>query len=241
MRLALVLLVGLAAFAPALHAQIIGGTLLEAGERTPLAGGTMTLLDDDSAVVAQLTTDSAGAFSFTIPKRGSYRLRAAQLGFHPATSPKLSVGSEDTLQVEFSLARDVVVLEPLVVKARSRRLTPAARRFYDRADARMFGTFITRAQIEKRHPLRTTDLLHTVPGVMVTPMMGGNSVVIRGTCRPSVYVDGVRINGYRSIDDLAQPMEVEGLEVYRSAHEAPVEFTGLRAGCAVILIWTRIE
>jgi hypothetical protein len=72
-------------------------------------------------------------------------------------------------------------------------------------------------------------------------MMGGNSVLIRGTCRPSVYVDGVQVIGYRSIDDLAQPLELEGVEVYRSAYQAPVEFTGLRAGCAVILIWTRIE
>ena len=73
------------------------------------------------------------------------------------------------------------------------------------------------------------------------PVAGGNDVRIRGTCRPSVVVDGVRVQGYRSIDDLAQPFEIEGVEVYRSADQAPVEFTGLQAGCALVLIWTRID
>lgn len=240
MRTALLLLALLAA-SPAAHAQILSGALLETESRTPLPGGTVTLLGRDSAVVAQVRADSAGAFSFVLPRSGTFRLRAEQAGFQAATSPTLSVGAQDTVEVEFSLARDVVVLEPLVVKARSRRLTPAARRFYDRAGNVAFGTFITRDEIEKLHPYRTTDLLNRIPGVQTRPMMGGNSVTIRGTCRPTLYVDGVRVDGYRSIDDLVQPLDLEGVEVYRSADHAPVEYTGLRAGCAAVLIWTRIE
>jgi TonB-dependent starch-binding outer membrane protein SusC len=241
MRRALVLLIGLLASAPALSAQIISGTLIEAESDTPLPGGVMTLLDADSVAVAQLRTDSVGAFSFTLQRRGSYRLRAEQLGFRAATSPALSIGSLDTLRVEFSLARDAVVLEPLVVKARNRRITAAARRFYDRAESSAFGTFITREDIERTHPIRSTELFNRIPGVHTSPMMGGNSVTIRGNCRPTVFVDGIQVNGYRSIDDLVQPLELEGVEVYRSAYQAPVEFTGLRAGCAIILLWTRIQ
>jgi hypothetical protein len=241
MRCSLLVLFGVLASAPTAHAQVLSGALLEAGSESPLADGLVTLLTEDSVVIAQLWTDSVGAFSFTLPRDGSYRLRGEQFGYRRATSPALHVGSRDTLEVEFSLARDAVVLEPLVVKARSRRLTTAARRFYDRAESAAFGTFITRAEIQKAHPIRSTELLHRIPGVQVTPIMGGNEVMIRGNCRPSVYVDGVRINGYRSIDDLVQPLELEGIEVYRSADQAPPEFTGLRAGCAAILIWTRIE
>lgn len=241
MRHALILLLGLLASASTLRAQAISGTLLDADSRAPLPGGVMTLIGADSAVLAQSPTDSAGAFSFTLPGRGSYRLRAAQPGYHAATSPALSIGASDTLQVEFSLARNIVVLEPLVVRARSRRLTSAARRFYERAESSAFGTFITRAEIERTHPLHTTDLFRRIPGVNTTPVLGGQAVTIRGSCRPTVYVDGVRVDGYRSIDDLVQPLDLEGLEVYRAAHEAPVEYTGFRAGCAVVLIWTRIE
>lgn len=222
-------------------AQIISGTLLETGSAAPLREGVVSLLDEDSVSVAASRTDSLGAFALAIPRAGTYRLRAEHAGYLAAASPPLSLGSLDTLQVEFSLARDVVVLEPLVVTARSRRLTAAARRFYDRAGTSAGGTFITREEIERQHPLQTTDLFRSIPGVQTTPMMGGSGVTVRGGCRPTVFVDGIRVNGYRSIDDLVQPMDLEGVEVYRAAHQAPVEYGGLRAGCAVVLLWTRIE
>lgn len=234
------LVVSLLAYASALPAQVIHGTLLDANSRTPLAQGVVTLLREDSTV-AQVSTDTAGAFSLSIPRRGAYRLRAEQPGYRTATSPALGIGAQDTVEVEFTLAIDIVVLEPLVVRARTRRLTPQARRFYERKEQGVWGTFITRDDIERYHPIRTTDLFHRIPGVQTSPMMGGQSVVIRGTCRPTVYVDGVRVNNYRSIDDLAQPMQIEGIEVYRSSAQAPAEYTGLRAGCATVLIWTRIE
>jgi outer membrane receptor protein involved in Fe transport len=240
MRHLIALLLALAA-PSTLGAQIVHGTLMESESRVPIAGGVMTLIDRDSAGVAQVTTDSAGQFTLTVAKAGLYRVHAQRLGFRPVGSQALSIGLRDTVQVEFTLARDAVMLEPLVVKARTRRLTAAARRFYERAESSLSGTFITRDDIEKAHPLRTSDLFNRIPGVRTTPMMGGNSITIRGNCRPSVFVDGVWMNGYRSIDDLAQPLNVEGVEVYRSAHEAPPQFTGIRAGCAVVLIWTRLE
>lgn len=236
-----ILLLALLAFATSGAAQIVSGTLVETGSATPLRGGTVSLLDDDSVRVAESRTDSLGAFTLIIPGAGKFRLRAEHAGYLAATSPVLSLGSLDTLQVEFSLARDVVVLEPLVVKARSRRLTAAARRFYDRASNNTGGTFITREEIERSHPLRTTDLFRSIPGVQTTPMLGGSNVTVRGGCRPTVFLDGTRVNGYRSIDDLVQPMNLEGVEVYRAAHQAPVEYGGLQAGCAVVLLWTRIE
>ena len=241
MRNALALLVVSLAAAPAARAQVISGALLESGSRAPLPGGVVTLLDADSAATARIETDSAGAFVFSLPRAGSYRLRAEQLGFRATTSPSLTLGSRDTLQVEFALARDAVLLDPLTVTGRSRRLTPAVRRFYERVELGGAGRFITRAEVEKARPARTTELLRRIAGIQLMPMAGGNDVRVRGTCRPSLFVDGVRVHGYRSIDDLAQPYEVEGIEVYRSADQAPVEFTGIQAGCAVVLLWTRID
>jgi hypothetical protein len=240
MRTILVVL-GLLASATASRAQVISGTLLEADSRAPLRDGRVTLLDRDSAAVGRVRTDSAGAFLFSLPRGGSYRLLAGQVGYRETISPRLTIGALDTLQVEFSLARDAVVLDPLVVTARSRRLTPAAQDFYYRATHSLAGDFITRAEIERVHPLRTTELFRRIPGVQTSPLPGGNSVTIRGGCRPTLYVDGVRVDGYRSIDDLAQPLELEGLEVYRSPDQAPPQYTGMRAGCAIVLLWTRIE
>lgn len=241
MRCVPLFLLALLTSVSALRAQVVSGVLLEAETRVPLAGGLITLLDADSATVVQVRTDSVGGFGFTLDAPGAYRLRAERVGYLAATSPRLSLGETDTLQVEFSLAQNVVMLDPLVVTARSRRLTAAARRFYERAEVGAFGRFITRDDIERLNPLNVTDLFNRIPGVRTTPMLGGNAVTIRGDCRPTLYMDGVRVNGYRSIDDLASPLDVEGIEVYRSTHEAPVEYQGLLAGCAVVLIWTRIE
>lgn len=224
------------------HAQVISGTLREAESRAPLRGGVVSLLGRDSVAVSEARTDSAGAFSLALPGAGAFRLRASLAGYRAAVSPVLHLGARDTLEVEFTLARDTVVLEPLVVRARSRRLTGAARRFYDRARTHAgSGTFITRDEIDRVNPLRATDLLRRIPGVQATPLPGGNHVTVRGGCLPTVYVDGTRVHGYRSIDDLVHPMELEGVEVYRSPHEAPPAYTGMHAGCAVVLLWTRVE
>jgi hypothetical protein len=235
------LIVGLLAAASSASAQVVSGTLLEDQTRSPLAGGLVTLISDPAIQVGQTRTDSAGAFHLVLPRAGTYRLRAQLLGYAPALSPDIDLGSADTVFVEFSLARDVVLLDPLVVTARSRHLTPAARSFYDRAANIPFGDFITYDEIRKSHVHRTSELLRGIGGMRLTPVAGGNEITVRGNCRPTVYVDGVRVDGYRTIDDLAQPMELEGLEVYKSAVGAPAEYSGLRAGCAIILVWTRIE
>lgn len=241
MGLLLALALALLVSAPTARAQVISGTVLAAESRAPLAGAVVTLLSRDSAQLVQLRADSAGAFSLTLPGAGAYRLSAAQIGYRAAVSPALSIGPADTLQVEFSISRDLVVLKPLVVTARSRRLTEAARRFYERARIAATGSFITRDEIDKAQPMMVTDLFNRLPGIRTRAMMGGNDVAIRGNCRPTVFLDGVRVNGYRSIDDLVQPLEVEGLEIYRGGYQAPAEFGGMQAGCAVILIWTRIQ
>lgn len=240
MRCAVVSLVLLALAAPA-RAQVVSGTLLESESRAPLVGGVVSVLGEDSATFVQVRTDSTGGFTFLLPGGGQYWLRAAHEGYQPAMSPRLSLGGLDTLQVEFSLARDLVVLEPLVVKARSRRITQAARRFYDRAENNAGGTFITREEIERVNPLQTTELLRRIPGAQSTQLMGGNAISVRGGCVPSLFIDGMHVRDYRSIDDYVRPVDVEGMEVYRAAHMAPVEYQGLRAGCAVVLVWTRIQ
>jgi hypothetical protein len=71
---------------------------------------------------------------------------------------------------------------------------------------------------------------------------------LRGPCRPAVYVDGTYVFGGRNtpagtegdrIDDYVIPTEVEAVEVYDSPGSLPAEFGGSRAGCGVVVIWTR--
>ncbi|HEV2129941.1 MAG TPA: Plug domain-containing protein [Longimicrobiaceae bacterium] len=128
------------------------------------------------------------------------------------------------------------------MKGRSRRGTGLLAGFHQRSTARVLGAFVTRADIEKQRAHTTTALLRRIPGVQLVPrpLGGGHTVMLRGTCAPMVYIDGIKVRLFSgTIDDLVTPQALEGIEVYRSAAEVPAEYSGLNAGCGVILLWTR--
>jgi hypothetical protein len=56
-----------------------------------------------------------------------------------------------------------------------------------------------------------------------------------------VFVDGRPANrrGNVSINDLASPSGLEGMEVYRGLATVPPEFLTPEARCGVIALWTR--
>lgn len=223
-----------------LSGQTIRGILVGDETGQPLEMGLVALVGD-STQVASTRTDSAGMFLLTATRAGPYRLRAERLGYQTATSPPLDLSKGDTLRVEFLLSTEVVLLEPIIVKGRSRRSGLLAG-FYERVRRRAFGVFITREEIEEQHPLRTTDLLWRFPGVRLVPSPrgGGNSILVRGDCVPAVFMDGIHVRLFGgTVDDLLHPQDLEGVELYRSAAEAPVEYGGLKAGCGAILFWTR--
>lgn len=218
-------------------AQTVSGRLLDASTRQPIAAGRMSLLDDGDTLVSALT-DSAGNFRLRAPRSGDFRLRAERLGYRTAETPPIELAEDDTLRVEFRLSVDVIELNPITVIGYSRPMGQLGG-FYERAQRGM-GVFVTRADIEARSPLNTTDLLRTVPGVSLLPApRGGGSIVrLRGGCNPRVYLDGLPIQmGSTSIDALIRPHDLEGIEVYRGPGELPVEF-GLNA-CGAIVLWTR--
>lgn len=223
-------------------AQVIRGNLLDDETGKPIGSGTVTLLTRDSVPLTRIATDTAGGFLLSGSRPGSYRLGAERLGFITTISPPLTLSARDTLDVEFRLSTRAVVLEPLVVTSKRRRAGPLAD-FDVRARQRRFGTFVTRTDIEQRQPFTTTDLLRTMPGVQLIPraLGGGHHVRIRN-CAPVVYIDGVHVQLLgMTIDDLISVHSLEGIEVYRSLAEAPVEYTVHNPGCGVILLWSRID
>ena len=58
-------------------------------------------------------------------------------------------------------------------------------------------------------------------------------------CVPTLFLDGVQspiFNG--TIDDLVDPSDVEGIEVYAHSSSVPIQFS-YGNGCGVIVVWTR--
>ncbi len=230
------------AAAAALSGQTIQGRLLDAETGRPLASATMTLLDEDGARLAGTQTDSAGSFGLSAARAGAFQLRAERLGYRTATAPAMELGAGDTLRVEFRLSAEAVMLAPVVVTGQPRRLTGALRDFYERAERRAWGSFVTREEIGRRSPVQTTDLLRTLPGVRLAPTRSGrHAVLLRGGCPARVYLDGIRVRlGGTTIDDLVRPQDLEGIEVYPGEAGIPAQYGGLGGGgCGAVLLWTR--
>jgi hypothetical protein len=221
-------------------AQTISGHLIDATTRQPIATGTLALLAGDSTLIS-VVTDSTGRFVLHAPQAGSYRLRGERIGYRAAVTPPLDLAANDTLRVEFRLAVAAVPLNPITILGYSRRPAGDLGGFYERMRRAMGGIFITRQDIENRPTIYTTDLLRTIPGAHLTrSRVGfGFDVLLRGDCKPRVFLDGVPIQlGTMTIDDLISPLDLEGIEVYRGIAEIPANFTGLGA-CGAIVLWTR--
>src|SRR5690606_27669970 len=92
-----------------------------------------------------------------------------------------TVGAGESLQLDIVLSRVPFSVAPVVVSADARQsYTGWAAKFYQRME-RGQGRFITRADIERRQALRTTDLLRSLPGVQIRPSrVASNTVYLRG-------------------------------------------------------------
>jgi hypothetical protein len=221
-------------------AQTITGKLIDATTGAPVDGATIALLRDDRAV-GSVVTDGDGAFTLRLPGEGVFRLRADRIGYGAALTPAMQLDADDDVALEFRLLPRAVELNPITVISFSDRPPGPDAGFAERARRSLGGHFITREEIEQRHPIRIADLLATVPGVHLVPDPRGfgERVLLRGDCVPTVFLDGVPIlMADMTIDDLVSPMDVEAIEVYRGPAEMPAEFAG-RGDCGAIAVWTR--
>jgi hypothetical protein len=176
------------------------------------------------------------------------------VGFRP-DSKRLSLAPGDRKTVSFTLAGLMDELEAVVITGgvnSSGRL----REFWARRMVGL-GVFITRAEIERRHPPQTADLFQGVMGIHVITRGGGleptrlvtgrqamsaspriNSAASSG-CVLQYYVDGLFMSpGSFSVDDIV-PADLEAIEIFRGPSEVPARFRGRETGCGLVVIWTR--
>jgi len=240
--IALVLL--LAGAAPA-AAQTVHGRVVERGTDTPIAAAQVEVRAGD-IVRARAQTDQDGDFDIEIPGAGDYRIAAARVGYASLLSEPVRVGSLDSLDVLFHMTSDAVQLQPVQVTAGRRFTSPLIAAFYERAQQRRQGRFMTRTQIAAVRAVRTSDVLRRVAGISVRPNRRGQTALrARGGCEPLVFIDGMQVSMYGggsySVDDLVRPDDLEGVEVYSGA-SIPIQF--VRDGpqgtnCGAIMLWTK--
>jgi carboxypeptidase family protein len=226
--------------ATSLAAQIIQGTLIELTTDRPIPDATIALVASPTGQAAQGTQSGRdGSFVVTAPAPGIYRLRVERPGYRPAVTPALGLEAGDRVSLNLRMLPDTQMLRPVTVTATNRRPPGRLGGFYERAQRRTFGRFITRDEIEKRHPLLVSDLLRTMPGIEVIPTLRGNAVRTVEGCVPNVFLDGMYFPLIgESIDDIIIPTALEGIEVYAHPTEVPVEFQRPGNNCGAIVLWT---
>jgi hypothetical protein len=180
-------------------------------------------------------TGSDGRFDFDKVQSGDVSLSVRHMGYK-ATTRNLLVNRElASRTLEFALVTAVTDIAPVVVEGESDKM----REFYERERTNTFGKYLDGNEIRRRDPRLISDILRTIPGVSVsTANRTENRVLVRG-CRPTIWENGMKAYG-AEIDDIVNPTDVAGLEVYMSWAGLPPQYQDRdNPGCGAILIWTR--
>ena len=206
-------------------------------DAAPVVGVSVTLRSANGDSRAIITGDD-GTFRFAgVPRAGSVLL-VRRIGFLPDS---IVLGADpvrdEPLTVVLTPAPEA--LATVVVRA-PRAVGPLAD-FYRRRATGM-GRYIARADIEKRHPSYTTDLLRMTPGLSLVRGAGSTALRFRGsTCAPEVFLDGTLLGPLELDFDTLAPGSIEGIELYSGAASVPAEFSRTRGhtACGTVVVWTR--
>jgi TonB-dependent Receptor Plug Domain len=242
--LALVALV-LGGFAHEASGQVIRGRLLDAQSDLPVPLGRLVVLDSAFVPIVSIMTDARGLFSVRLEGSGPFvMVYASALSYRSYVDGPFEVRESDTLQVDFRIEPYPIEVDSLAVAVQGRQRRLEFSGFYSRRAIEPGGVFLELEQLDEKRAVRASDFFQGIPGVHLVPGRYGQwKVLLRNRCLPTLYIDGIRVRsqdfGAVAIDDLVHPNEVEGVEIYRSAAQVPLQYGGTGSGCGVILIWTR--
>ena len=231
-----------AATAPA---QVITGVVLDDGTERPLQGVEILLMDTSHVAQGHVTSRANGAFRLEVPAAGEWLLSAERLGYRPIHLEPVEVSPGERVVVELRMAVEAVALDPVVVTSRTPYRSPTLQAFYGRMEQGGpggMGSFISRADVERRGAGNPTDLFRGEPSVRTVPgrLGRGDGLRMSGGCAPAIYIDGSQINRMNrndSLDDYVSTQSIEGIEIYRGGAQVG-RFHDSR-GCGLILVWTR--
>jgi hypothetical protein len=171
-------------------ATLAGTVRSETGQ--PMAGVELRLLGTG----VRGRTDRNGAFRLTNLPAGSYMLETRRLGLAPARVA-VALVSHRTTQTTVRVGEAAVLSKVTVYgKRNANRQMKRLSEFLQRKRVG-WGTFLTRADIDRRQPFETTDLFHGIPNMKMVSGDGyKKQIFMRGGmafCQPDVYVDGIAV------------------------------------------------
>ncbi|GAC1513892.1 MAG: hypothetical protein NVS1B4_00290 [Gemmatimonadaceae bacterium] len=211
--------------------------LVRGASGSPLLGARVAL----AGSAEEVATNDSGVFVLSNLPAGTRNLEVRHVGYKPRRVP-VDLGLGRTTTVAVRLEPTAPILDPVRVTANNS--LQRALDDFDRRRRMGFGSYISRADIDERKPLYTSDLFTSIPGVTVSPTGSGSDYSIlmnrgsSGPCQPVIYLDHMRFDpGTVDLNSMVRTDEILGIEVYKGGGSAPAEY-GANNGCGVIVILT---
>ena len=227
---------------------VIIGRVRDIATREPLSGARILA----SGTRLESISDDDGAFVLDAGIARLLTLHLVRLGYD-SISVTVEAPTPSGQRFVFEMRRVAATLDTVVV-AESPTVWSAKLDGFEHRRLRGGGSYVLRAEIERRRPLHTTDLLRRISGVRVVDSMGvrlvasarGGKLVHNGTriqnvpCVMRVGVDGQIKEWGFSADQIATE-EIHGIEIYAGPATIPREFATQSADgfCGLVMIWTR--
>ncbi len=225
--LAALAVVCLALFAPEAHAQdaTVSGVVTSEGQPVPLAA--VRLLGTERGTAA----DASGQFSLAV-EPGAFTLEVSSVGFQ-TTRRSGTAASGETLRLAIRLAPEAIRARDVVVTA--------ARREQVLEDVAVPTTIVSGETIERDGSLRLSDVLESVPGIVLGADFGAG-VQLQGLDPDYtlVLIDGEPVVGRTAgVLDLDR-ISVAGVERVEIVRGPSSSLYGSEALAGVINIVTRV-
>ena len=204
----------------------------------PVANARVGLMGSSAATM----TKTNGEFVLDSLPAGTQALVVRQIGYSPTEVP-VELSSRTPARVTVKLCVLVPQLSPVeVLSRREEGLQKVG--FLDRKRTAATGYFITSEDLERRKPIKFTDVLRTTPGLRVTEQNGqamiSSTRSAQGSGCVTVFVDGAPWQQLDpgDLDTFVQPNEVAAIEVYSGA-SMPGQFTTPGQNCSAVVVWTK--
>jgi hypothetical protein len=217
----------------------VQGRVVTADSARALPGARVSSVRGQAAVA-----DARGDWSLAGIPLGTRMVEFRAVGYYPERRPVDVLA--DATSVEVALATFQAVLATVRVEA-SRIERGDMGAYVERQRKGGMGRFFYAERIMGMAPVRTSDLLRTMPGFLGdgTLQMKGNFSDGAGNfdvnCSAEVYIDGHLMRGIEAeeLDALVEPENIYGMEVYSTGSPRPQQFSQGLGGCGALVIWQK--
>lgn len=211
----------------------------------PVVGAEISV--KDSKTERTIRSDSSGKARLEGLRPGNIEIRVRRVGFKPSEMLTRVAGGNNDFTVYVDAA--TTELDEIRVVA-SKPVISRHEEFDLRVKRREASAYVTAEQIDKRNPVRLSQMLRSVPGVRISEGLTGTiAIATRGKnptrgslydCVMRVMIDGVIQPQDSNIDQIV-PSAAYGIEVFSGPAAIPLKYQGARSDqwCGLIAIWTR--